>query len=91
MQPVSFDSVQKVSEIDLKVAAQFCPLFLKRIFFFHLCQGKCFDTRCGEPPAINNENAKILEHKRYFIDRGPLQGETSFEQAQYKIILRCFQ
>ena len=43
-------------------------------FFSHLCQGKCSDTRCGEPPAINNENAKILEHKRYFIDREPLRG-----------------
>ena len=42
----------------------------------HLCQGKCSDTRCGEPPTINNENAKILEHKRYFIDHGPLQGEN---------------
>ena len=27
MQPVSSDSVQKVSEIDLEVASQFCPLF----------------------------------------------------------------
>ena len=27
MQPISSDSVQKVSEIDLKVTAQFCPLF----------------------------------------------------------------
>ena len=74
MQPFSSDSMHKISEIDLKVAAQFCPLFLKRKKKFHLCQGKCSDTRCGEPPAINNENAKILEHKRYFIDRGPLRG-----------------
>ena len=29
---------------------------------------------CEEPPAINNENSKILEHKRYFIERGPLRG-----------------
>ena len=28
MQPVSSDSIQKVSKIDLKVATQFCPLFL---------------------------------------------------------------
>ena len=75
MQPISSDSVQKVSEIDLKVATQFCPyFFLKRKKISHLCQGKCSDTRCGEPPAINNKNAKILEHKIYFIDRGPLRG-----------------
>ena len=30
MQRVSFDSVHKVSKRDLKVAAQFFPLFLKR-------------------------------------------------------------
>ena len=74
MQPVSSDSMQKVSESDLKVIGQFCPLFLKRKKNSHLCQGKCSDTRCGEPPAINNENEKILEHKIYFIDRGPLRG-----------------
>ena len=74
MQLVFSDSVQKVSEIDLKVAAQFCPHFLKRKKISHLCQGKCSDTRCGEPPTINNENLKILEDKGYFIDRGPLRG-----------------
>ena len=76
MQPVSFDSMQKVSEIDLKFTAQFPPFFFleKKKNISHLCQGKCSDTKCGEHPAINNENAKILEHKRYFIDRGPLRG-----------------
>ena len=83
MQPVSSNSVHKISEIDLKVRAQFFPLFfLKRKKNSHLCQGKCSDTICGEPPAIKNDNAKILEHKRYFIDHGPLRGATSFEQAQ---------
>ena len=58
MQPISSDSVQKVSEIDLKVAAQFCPLFFfKEKKNSHLCQGKCSDTICGEPLAINNKNA----------------------------------
>ena len=55
MQLVSSDSMQKVSEIDLKV-------------------GKCSDTRCGEPPAIHNENTKILEQKRDFINHEPLRG-----------------
>ena len=43
MQSVSSDFVQKVSEIDLKVAAQ------KNIS--HVCQGKCSDTRCEDPAA----------------------------------------
>ena len=42
--------------------------------FHPMSPRKCYDTRCEEPPAINNENAKILEHKRYFIDREPLRG-----------------
>jgi len=43
MQSVSFDFVQKFSEIDLKVTTQ------KEIS--HVCQGKCSDTRCEEPAA----------------------------------------
>ena len=48
MQSVSSDFVQKVSEIDLKVAAQ-----KKKKKISHLCQGKCSDTRCDEPAIIN--------------------------------------
>ena len=71
MQPVSSDSMHKISEIDLKVVAQFYPLFFfKEIFFSHLCQGKCSDTRCGEPPAMNNQNARyninIGAQKRFY-------------------------
>ena len=44
MQSVSSDFVQKVSEIDLKVAA-------KKKNISHVCQGKCSDTRCEEPAA----------------------------------------
>ena len=32
------------------------------------------DIMCEEPLVINNENAKILERKRYFFDRGPPRG-----------------
>ena len=48
-------------------------------------------STCGEPPAINNENEKILEQKDILLITGHFEGGTSFEQAQYKITLRCFQ
>ena len=33
------------------------PLLFSKKKNSYLCQGKCSDTRCGEPPAINNKNA----------------------------------
>ena len=51
MQSISSNFVHKVSKIDLNVAAQ-------KKKNSHLCQGKCFDTRCGEPPAISNGNTR---------------------------------
>ena len=60
MQLVSSNYVHKYSEIDLKVTAQFFPLFLfgkEEEKISHLCQGKCSDTRCGEPPTMNIQNA----------------------------------
>ena len=55
---------KKVSIIDLKVVDQFCPFFPKRKKISHLCQGKCSDTRCDEPPTINNENAQYNRNNR---------------------------
>ena len=80
MQSVSSDFVQKVSEIDQKVTAP------EKIS--HLCQGKCSDTRCGEPPAIKNENAwydRNIGEKRDFIDRRPLWGGYLFWATSIKI------
>ena len=60
MQPVSSDSMQKVLEIDLKVTTQFSLFFClrKEKKNSHMFQGKCYDTRSGEPPAMNNQNAR---------------------------------
>ena len=57
MQLLFLESAHKVSKMDVKVTAQFCPLFFPKKNS-HLFQGKCSNTRCGEPPTINNKNAR---------------------------------
>ena len=56
----------------------------------HLCQGKCSDTRCEEPLAITMKIQKYWSTKDNLSIVGHFEGATSFEQAQYKITLRCF-
>ena len=78
MQLISFESTQKVSEIDLKVATQFFPLLLfENNFFFPTCSKESALI----PDVVNllqwtiktNGIIEILEHKRDFIDRRPLR------------------
>ena len=79
MQPVSSDSMQKVSESDLKVTAQFLPsFFFKRKNKFPACA-----KESAMIPDVENllqwtikmhDITEILEHKRDFIDNEPLWG-----------------
>ena len=87
MQPVSSNSMQKVSEIDLKLASQSCPLFLF---------GKEEDKipTCAKESALipdvrnlqqtsNQTHDIAAEHKITFIlIASHFEGATSFEQAQ---------
>ena len=57
MKLIFLEYAQKVSKMDVKVTAQFFPFFSKKKNS-NLCQGKCSDTRCGEPPTMNNQNAQ---------------------------------
>ena len=70
MQTFFLESPQKVSKMDVKVTSQFFPFFSKKKQNSHLCQGKCSDTKCGEPPAMNNQNTRyninIGAQKRFY-------------------------
>ena len=78
MQLMFLESAHKVSNMDVKVTAQFCP--------FCFSKQKKFPTCAKESaliPDVENllqwtikmhDITEILEHKRDFIDCGPLRG-----------------
>ena len=60
----------------------------KRKFFSHLCQEKFSDTKCGEPPAINNENSwykkNIGAPKLFYWSWATLRGQPPLTKLDTK-------
>ena len=87
MQLVYSESAQIVSEIDLKVASQFCPHFFvaknkRKQKISYLSQGKWSDTSCEKPATINNENARYkrnnITQKEFYWSQATSRGQPPF-------------
>ena len=55
---------------------------------------KCSDTRCGEPPAINNKNAQYNRnygsHKIFYYSQATSRGKPPLSKLNTKLIFDAF-
>ena len=71
---------------------KFAPFSSKKIS--RLCQGKCSDTRCGEPLAIKNENARynrnIGARKIFYWLQATSRGQPPLSKLNTKYLHGAF-